>query len=304
VTVLSGANASVLYKVFGDQANDTFGHSVRGVAGDLDDDGTVDFIVGAPQLSARRRLRPHDLRRARKHALHLPRAQQRPNTRSDYGSAVCGGDFDGDGRTDVLIGGSNFNGGDGVAETWITAVASWQNYGSGWLGTNGVPGLTAQNDPVSEVAHARPRQFGGGHGPGLLVLGLGKANLRPAKGGRSSSCVPVHSALDPGRRLDAVGPGPNDPSLYGFDLYLQALELDRGASNGLSFTRASTLLRLPLSRPRASSFPASHSCHDGCTNVARHCMFQYRKVLHDWKTILEIDWIACLPEPRGGSAGA
>jgi hypothetical protein len=33
------------------------------------------------------------------------------------------------------------------------------------------------------------------------------------------------------------GQVPDDPALYGFDLYLQAIELDAGASKGLSFTR-------------------------------------------------------------------
>jgi hypothetical protein len=30
---------------------------------------------------------------------------------------------------------------------------------------------------------------------------------------------------------------PDVPSLYGIDLYLQALELDAGATKGISFTR-------------------------------------------------------------------
>ena len=239
-TVLSGLNQSVLYKVFGDQVNDTFGHDVHGAGGDVDNDGTVDFIVGAPQLLGSDVGYARVISGAHGNTLftYLEHSND-PNAKSDYGVAVCGGDFDGNGRTDVLIGGSNFNSGDGIAEVWTTAVASWQNYGSGWLGTNGVPGLTAQSDPVvGKPLTLDLDDSAGVTTPGLLLIGLGKANIQTGKGGTILVDPLLFIPLSvPASGLTLSGQIPNDPSLYGLDLYLQALELDRGASKGLSFTR-------------------------------------------------------------------
>ena len=46
----------------------------------------------------------------------------------------------------------------------------------------------------------------------------------------------------PAGGLTLSGTVPNDPALYGFHLYLQALELDAGASKGFSFTPGLDLL--------------------------------------------------------------
>jgi len=131
-TVLSGATGSVLYRVFGDKKHDTFGHSVRSASGDIDGDGTIDFIVGAPQLTGSDVGYARTISGATGAVLFtFTEHTSDPLVKSDYGVAVAGGDFDGDGRTDVVVGGSGFNGGDGIAETWLTTVASWRNYGSG-----------------------------------------------------------------------------------------------------------------------------------------------------------------------------
>jgi len=47
VSLVSGADASVLLTLTGDQAGDLFGYSISGLA-DLDADGKGDFVVGAP----------------------------------------------------------------------------------------------------------------------------------------------------------------------------------------------------------------------------------------------------------------
>jgi hypothetical protein len=239
-TVLSGANASVLYKVFGDNAGDTFGHSVHGASGDIDHDGTFDFIVGAPQKLGSDVGYARVISGATGNTLFTYTEHTNdPNNKSDYGEAVCGGDFDNDGRVDVLIGGSNFKSGDGIAEVWITAVASWNNYGTGWAGTNGVPALTARADPiVGKTLKVDLDNSAGVSTAGLLMLGLGKASIATGKGGTllvaPFQTIPL--AL-PAGGLTLSGPIPNDPALYGFDLYLQTLEADAGASKGISFTR-------------------------------------------------------------------
>jgi hypothetical protein len=239
-TVLSGANQSVLYKVFGDNANDTFGHCVHGAGGDIDNDGTIDFIVGAPQLLGSDVGYARTISGATGKALFTYTEHTNdPNNRSDYGVAVCGGDWDNDGRTDVLIGGSNFKSGDGIVETWITAVADWKNYDAGWPGTNGVPAFTARSNPV--VGKSLKLDLDNSRGAttaGLLALGLSKANIPTGKGGTllvtPFEFIPLSV---PATGLTLSGQVPNDPTLYGFELFLQVLEVDPGASKGLSFTR-------------------------------------------------------------------
>jgi len=47
VTVLSGADGSTVFSLFGTNADDMFGFSLAGI-GDIDGDGSPDFVVGAP----------------------------------------------------------------------------------------------------------------------------------------------------------------------------------------------------------------------------------------------------------------
>jgi hypothetical protein len=239
-TVLSGATGTVLYRVFGDKKHDTFGHSVRSASGDIDGDGTVDFIVGAPQLTGSDVGYARTISGATGAVLFtFTEHTSDPLVKSDYGVAVAGGDFDGDGRTDVVVGGSGFNGGDGIAETWLTAVASWRNYGSGWSGTNGVPSFTPRTTPVVgknlkiDLADSASVTT-----PAVLFLGFSAESLLTGKGGTLlvDPFLTLPLSVPPGG-LVLSGTIPDDPALYGFHLYLQALEADAGASKGISFTR-------------------------------------------------------------------
>jgi hypothetical protein len=70
------------------------------------------------------------------------------------------------------------------------------------------------------------------------MLGFAEASIPTGKGGTLlvAPFLSIPLAL-PAGGLTFSGQVPNDPALYGFDLYLQALEADAGASKGISFTR-------------------------------------------------------------------
>jgi FG-GAP repeat protein len=244
VYAISGASGTTLYTVYGDNNNDWLGSSVQTVGGDIDDDGTTDFISGAPAYAGGKgyaRL----FSGATGNVLFTYHVMTPdPGVYTNYGSAVGGGDVDGDGRTDVIIGGLLFDfnpstwHGRGIVETWITAVAKWFTYGNGWPGTNGVPLLTAVSDPVvGQSLSLTLQDSAGANTTGMLLIGVKAAAIPTSKGGTllvdPIFYVPVSV---PSGGLTLTGSIPSDPSLYGFNLHLQALEVDAGASKGVSFT--------------------------------------------------------------------
>ena len=238
-TAISGATQAVLYKAFGDNGNDNFGHDVHGADGDIDQDGTTDFIAGAPQLTGSDVGYARTVSGATGKELFTFTNHTDSSSKSDYGVAVCGGDWNNDGRTDVLIGGSNFKSGDGIVETWTTAVAHWNNYGKGWAGTSGVPAFLPLSDPVvGKSLKLNLDNSAGVSTAGILILGFSKDSIPTGKGGTilvtPFDFIPL---AIPAGGLTLSGKVPDDPSLYGFELYLQVLELDAGASKGISFTR-------------------------------------------------------------------
>jgi hypothetical protein len=123
--------------------------------------------------------------------------------------------------------------------------ASWSNYGTGWPGTFGTPSLTADAAPelgtqiavLIDNSAAAPTT-------GLLFLGFTAVQVPTNRGGSllvlplvawSLSLVPGTNSL-PARI-------PAEPSWCGIAVLLQVIEVDRGASHGLSFTPG---LRLEL----------------------------------------------------------
>jgi hypothetical protein len=117
-------------------------------------------------------------------------------------------------------------------------MASRQSYGAGWPGTLGVPDLSADADPqYGATVHV---DFGNSFGfwtVGFLLVGFTQESLPTSKDGTL--------LVDFVRSIPlAVGPGgvelestiPFDESLCGLEIDLQGLELDPGASKGVSFT--------------------------------------------------------------------
>jgi FG-GAP repeat protein len=240
VYAISGATGSMIYYVSGDSVGDQFGYDVRAVSGDIDDDGTKDFIVGAPGSGS-----TPGYARTFTGALgyelntYVEHTVDPSGSYAFYGWSVCGGDFNGDGRTDVLISDPDFNVSTGLIEIFDTAVASWHNYDNGWSGTLGIPSFTASNAPAIGVPiDLTIANSAGVSTPGLLLVGVSQAYIPTGKGGTLVVDPLLYLPISlPVGSYTVSGWIPNGPWLCGVNVYLQALELDAGASNGLSFTQ-------------------------------------------------------------------
>ncbi len=123
-------------------------------------------------------------------------------------------------------------------------LASWQNYGVGWPGTLGVPAFTALGNPVmGTTVDAQLGNSVGFYTVGFLYLGLQSATI-PTKLGGTLLVDPLSTLvflLEPlGTTLS--GDLPLDDALVGTSFFAQVLELDNGASKGVSFTAGIELI--------------------------------------------------------------
>lgn len=107
VQVRSGLNGAVLHQINGDFSGDLFGFSVA-AAGDVNGDGVPDFIVGAPLYSqvVANGGRVKVFSGANGSLIHTFDGTV-SNGRSGW--SVAGGDLNGDGRSEIIVG-SLFNG--------------------------------------------------------------------------------------------------------------------------------------------------------------------------------------------------
>lgn len=122
--------------------------------------------------------------------------------------------------------------------------AVWSNYGSGWPGTSGVPALTASGNPVLGASiNVLLGNSAGLVTPGALLVGVTPTSLATGFGGtllvvplvNLPVSVPVAGASFP----ITV---PAARALCGASVYFQAVEVDRGASHSVSFSRGLQLL--------------------------------------------------------------
>ena len=117
--------------------------------------------------------------------------------------------------------------------------ASWRNYGAGFAGTLGIPGIASSANPVFGTSiTVAVGNSNGAATLGVLLAGTKSANLPTGKGGTLlvawNLLVPIAIAPS-GYSLSAAIP--NDPALCGVSGFLQAIEVDAGAQYGLSFTQ-------------------------------------------------------------------
>jgi Tol biopolymer transport system component len=123
--------------------------------------------------------------------------------------------------------------------------ASWSNYGSGFPGTLGVPDLVAASDPVlGTTVTIDVDNSLGAWTIGFLLAGFSEASIPTNLGGTLLVDDLFLFLPFPISSIGAAISGdlPADPDLCGLSLYLQILELDDGASKGVSFTPGLELL--------------------------------------------------------------
>jgi hypothetical protein len=120
----------------------------------------------------------------------------------------------------------------------VASSASWSNYGSGFAGTAGVPTLTAETTPIlgTQVTLDLSNSLGATT-PALLITGVQQSVIPTTKGGDLLVVPLLFVPLSlPATGTTLTGGIPNDPSLLGVQAFAQALEIDAGAAQGLSFT--------------------------------------------------------------------
>ncbi|HEX5051804.1 MAG TPA: hypothetical protein VFZ65_08540 [Planctomycetota bacterium] len=123
-------------------------------------------------------------------------------------------------------------------QTWVSVPASWQGYGAGHPGTNGIPGLTSSANPVlGTTPDVLVGNSAGAPTIGALFFGLARVNV-PTPFGGNALLVPIASLGFVAPLAGAQLPFalPMDGALCGFVIDMQAVLVDGGASAGISFT--------------------------------------------------------------------
>jgi Tol biopolymer transport system component len=123
-------------------------------------------------------------------------------------------------------------------------MASATSYGDGWSGTLGIPALTASASPqYGATIDLTFENSWGFWNVGFLLLGMQQTELQTAKDGTLLVAIAdiIPLALNPAGTI-VRGDIPFDAALCGFEIDLQGIELDPGASKGVAFTPGLQLL--------------------------------------------------------------
>jgi len=128
----------------------------------------------------------------------------------------------------------------GVPDVFLVnhGAAARVAYGSGWAGSLGTPALTASADPIlgTSISVDATNSLGAAT-VGLLILGGYPIDEPTGLGGSLLAApeflVPMSIPVTGSSQLGTL---PVDPVWSGIELFLQVLEVDAGASHGVSFT--------------------------------------------------------------------
>jgi len=160
-----------------------------------------------------------------------------------FGAGMDGGDFDGDGIGDALVGALEWHDMTsfirfGAVHRYRGCPASAANYGAGFPGTLGVPAISISGVPAlgASVTFSATNSLGAPTS-GLLVVGTASASI-PLRHGATLLVDPLSFELLSVPATGWVDPDtiPSDPALAFAQFFLQVLELDAGASGGVSLT--------------------------------------------------------------------
>jgi hypothetical protein len=137
-----------------------------------------------------------------------------------------------------LVAGDTNGAFDVFARVRFVIDATSTNYGRGLDGTNGTPSLTPRERPVlGTTLDVDLTNSSGVVSFGLVFLGFQRAQIPTAWGSDLlvQPALVVNSGLPPGG-ITLSGAIPNDETLAGLVVDMQALEHDLGAVRGVSFT--------------------------------------------------------------------
>jgi hypothetical protein len=246
VRAVSGASLATIHTIYGDVAQFRLGFAVASI-GDFNHDGVDDYAAGAPNATSAYGegvVRVFSgLDGSTLWTFEDDGNEDSSGTPVDFGFAVGGGDFNGDGNGDVFIGDPYWvypNGAfaPGTVVLYHGCPAWWENYGAGWPDKLGVPDLVALDEPaVGEPIDIVLDNSLGGLTLGLLLIGFSDASIPTSAGGTILVDQPLISPVAiPAGGLTLSDTLPDDPALYFFEVFLQALEADPFASKNISFT--------------------------------------------------------------------
>jgi hypothetical protein len=244
VRLFSGATRTEITTYDGKNAGDFFG--IEFTTGDVTGDGVVDLVVSARNANDPSGHGNTGAVTAFSGADGSELYEIFGNHAGDkIGRLDAGGDVDGDGYADLLIGTGHVTVGtlnDAGAVFVISGqgcLASSSNYGNGFAGTNGIPSLTTSAPPA--LGSDFDLTIGNSAGTatsGLLLLGTTAVQTPTRLGGdllvAISLVVPI--AFPSGQDLVLSESLPYDTLFCGLDVYLQALVIDPGAQHDVAFT--------------------------------------------------------------------